>query len=104
MFAKDDDGKTQAIEKCVERAKKFHALIEKNLEHHGGRFAAGNNVTIADFIMASYIGNYLLNPKFAAKDQAMATIGETPKFQAYLQTVQDEFSYLKTRPEPAPMW
>ena len=75
MFANDDDIKTQAIEKCVERATKFHALIEKNLEHHGGRFAAGDKVTIADFIMASYIGNYLLNPKFAAKDQAMATVG-----------------------------
>ena len=97
MFAKDDDGKTQAIEKCVERAKKFHALIEKNLEHHGGRFAAGNNVTIADFIMASWIGNFVMNSENPFSPQLKATLDETPKFKAYCANIMQEFTHLKTR-------
>ena len=103
MFAPADADKMPLIFSYLEFVKKFHMLVENNLEHHGGRFAAGNQVTIADFVMASYVGNYLINTAFPASSEAMATVGDTPKFEAYMQTVQDEFTYLKTRPTPGAM-
>lgn len=64
----------------AEFARKYHAMVESNLEHHGGRYTAGDQVTIADFVMASYIGNYLVNPAFIGSQQVSAIVGETPKF------------------------
>lgn len=64
LFAPEGADKTPQIEAYMGIAKKYHGLMEKTLEHHGGRFAAGNQVTIADFVMASYVGNYLVNPAF----------------------------------------
>ena len=103
MFVPNNVDKMPLIFSYVEFARKYHKILENNLNHHGGNYAAGNHVTIADFVMASYIGNYLLNPAFPAAAQAMAIVGETPKFEAYIQTVQNEFTYLKTRPTPGPM-
>lgn len=54
------------IEAYVSIAKKYHVMVEKSLENHSGKFAAGNQVTIADFVMASYVGNYVVNPAFPA--------------------------------------
>jgi len=68
--------------------------MEKNLEHHGGKFAAGNQVTIADFAMASYVGNYVVNSAFPAFSQVSAIVDETPMFKTYTKTVQNEFTYL----------
>lgn len=80
FFAPEGADKGPTIEKHVEMAKKFHKLVEKNLDHHGGKFAAGNQVTIADFVTASYIGNYVVNSAFPAYNQVSAIVGETPKF------------------------
>ena len=102
MFAPEEE-QGPLKESYIELAKKFHALVESNLNAHSGKFAAGEKVTIADFVMASYVGNYLINTAFPASSEAMATVGDTPKFEAYMQTVQDEFTYLKTRPTPGAM-
>ena len=84
MFAPASSDKMPLIFAYVEFAKKYHTMLENNLSHHGGRYAAGNQLTIADFVMASYIGNYLVNPAFPGSSQAMAIVGDTPKFQAYI--------------------
>ena len=63
-FASEDADKAPLIEAYVSMARKFHSLVEANLNHHGGKFAAGNKVTIADFVMASHIGNYVTNAAF----------------------------------------
>lgn len=94
MFVSPETDKAPLIVDYVEFVKKYNGLMEKNLEHHGGKFAAGDKVTIADFVMASYIGNYLTNPAFPASSQAMAILAETPKFQTYTETVKSEFTYL----------
>ena len=64
LFEQVEANKPAHIEAYVSFAKKYHMIMEKNLENHGGKFAAGNQVTIADFVMASYIGNCVLNPAF----------------------------------------
>lgn len=83
MFVSPETDKAPLIVDYVEFVKKYNCLMEKNLEHHGGKFAAGDQVTIADFVMTSFIGNYLNNPAFPASTQASATLAETPKFQTY---------------------
>lgn len=40
LFASDNQ--EQLKQDYVAIAKKFHALVEKNFEHHDGKFAAGN--------------------------------------------------------------
>lgn len=84
IFAPNDADKMPLIFSYLEFVKKYHSMVESNLEHHGGCYAAGDQVTIADFVMASYIGNYLLNPAFVASQQAQAIVGETPNFEAYI--------------------
>ena len=39
----------------------YHKMMERNLTHHNGKWAAGNTISIADFIMASWIGNFVMN-------------------------------------------
>ena len=63
LFAGPDEQAAMA-EKYVGAARLFHGVIGKNMNAHKGSYAAGNTVTIADFVMASYVGNYLTNPAF----------------------------------------
>lgn len=53
--------------------------------------------------MASYVGNYVVNPAFPAQSMVAAIVDETPRFKAYMDTVKAEFTYLSTRPTPGPM-
>ena len=48
--------------KYVGTCGKFNGLIEKGMAHHGGKFSAGNSVTISDFVLCSYFGNLVNNP------------------------------------------
>ena len=79
MFAPPDQ-QPAAIEAYIELATKYHNIVEKNLAHHGGKFAAGNTVTIADFVMASHIGNYIENANFPLAQQMKDTLSGTPLF------------------------
>ena len=60
-------------------------------------------MTIADFVLASYIGNYLVNPASPVSQHGSAILGETPLFQAYTAVILAEFTYLKKRPAPGPL-
>ena len=40
---------------------RFYGLCENNFDFHGGKFIAGDKVTIADFVLASYVANVLIN-------------------------------------------
>ena len=42
FFAPEGSDKTPLMEAYVAVAKKVHGMIEKTLEHHGGKFAAGS--------------------------------------------------------------
>ena len=83
-FAGPDVDKEPIIQSYVEFVKKFHALVHLNLLHHNCKFAAGDQVTIADFVMASYIGNHLTNPACPLSEASMAVVPESPKFEAYI--------------------
>lgn len=56
-----DDQKAACMEALIALVTKFIKLAESNLVHHGGKFIAGNKVTIADFVMIAYVENLLMN-------------------------------------------
>lgn len=102
LQAAPDADQAALAEGFLSIARKYHGLVDKNIEQHGGQFACGNEVTIADFVLASYVGNYLHNPAFPISAQAKAIVGQTPRFEAYTLTVLKEFTHLKTRPTAGP--
>ena len=53
---------------------KINKLAEMNLTHHGGKFIAGNKVTIGDFIMISYIENTMFNTNSPCSGPAQSTL------------------------------
>ena len=72
-------------------------MMERNLNHHNKKWAAGDQISIADFIMASWIGNFVMNSENPFSPQLKATLDETPKFKAYCANIMQEFTHLKTR-------
>jgi len=67
----------------------FAKMIENVLTISGGKFIAGQKVTIADFVMASYIHNMVentMNPLHAAFQSGIG-----PKFRAYIALNKQEF-------------
>ena len=78
---------------------KFNGLIEKTMAHSGGKYVAGNKMTIADFVLASYMGNYIMNPKSPVAAAVQAKLGDTPKFKAYIDARETNFPYLARRGE-----
>ena len=67
------------------------------------RYSAGPSITIADFVLASYIGNYLVNPASPVSQLGSEILHETPLFKAYTTIILEEFTYLKKRPPPGPL-
>ncbi len=60
-FAQDDAGRQAGVEKYTAVVAKFFKLVEANLKHHGGKFAAGNTITIADFAVAGHMRGCSIN-------------------------------------------
>ena len=101
LFAPDSE-KAALTEKVVAVGKKFNMIVEKNLSHHKGKWAAGNNIGIADFVMAAYIGNFGMNPESPFAPQLKADYDETPLFKQYAMNIMQEFTYLKSRGSVGP--
>ena len=100
-FAPDAEAQAAAVEKLNMITTKFGAYCEKILSHHNGQFIAGNKMTIADFIMASYIGNFGTNPKNPAHANIQASLDSTPKLKAYFAKANTTFPFLAKRGAPA---
>ena len=47
--------------------------------------------------MASWIGNFVMNPENPFSQPLQATLDETPKFKTYAANIMQEFTHLKTR-------
>ena len=77
-------------------------MMEKNLNHHNMKWAAGDQISIAEFIMASWIGNFVMNEENPYFMLLQATLDETPKFKDYCDAILNEFSHLRTRGNVGP--
>ena len=93
------DKQPEMFEKLVGVCNKFSGLIEKTLAHHGGKYMAGSKMTIADFVVASYAGNYVMNAKCPIAPALQANLTNTPKLKAYIDARETTFPYLKARGE-----
>ena len=60
-FAEDDAGREAGCTAYENTVGKFMGLIEANMKHHGGKFAAGDSITIADFVVAGHMQACSLN-------------------------------------------
>ena len=96
-FAPDEEAKAAGLAKLEDVCTRFNGLVEKNFNHHGGKFVAGNKMTIADFVMASYLGNFIYNPLNPASQIMQGKLDSTPKLKAYAEARETTFPYLKTR-------
>jgi glutathione S-transferase len=81
---------------------KFHALVEKTLAHHGKKFIAGDKLTIADFVMASHIGNYVKNPASPFQTEGSASAAPHVNLQRYMKDIYVALPYLTSRGAVAP--
>ena len=84
LFGSEAD-KPKNVENFIGVAKKFHMMIETQMRHHGGKYAGGNSVGMADFVMAAWIGNFVYNPENPFSQPLQQTCDATPKFKAYCQ-------------------
>ena len=101
LFGSEAD-KPKNVEAFIAIAKKFHKMADTQMCHHGGKFIGGNSVGMGDFVMASWIGNFVHNPENPFTQPLQATCSDTPKFKQYCQTVMTEFTWLKQRGKPNP--
>ena len=82
---------------------KFMGICEKNLAKHGGKFIAGNSVTIADFVMSSFIHNMIQNPASPLNKPLESKVASFPKFQAYMKVNNAEFAaHIQARGQVGP--
>ena len=102
QFGGDEAEKAAAITPFMAIVRMYNCMMEKNLIQHGGKWAASNTISIADFIMASYIGNFIMNEQNPLSPMLKECLDETPKFKAYCMAIMIEFKHLKTRGNVGP--
>ena len=96
-FAPEGEAKNAAIQKFTDVTKRFLMLVDKALSSHSGKWVAGNSITIADFVMASFYGNLVMNPNCPLKGVTAPMIMAMPKLKSHSQNVAKEMTYLTTR-------
>ena len=79
--------KKECTEDLLKAITNINRQAQRNFADHGGKFAAGNKITIADFVLASMIDSFILNPDSKVSKPARADLDSTPKLKSYLQTI-----------------
>ena len=69
----------------------LHNLCETQLQMYQTRFLAGNNLTIVDFVMCSYVANVIYNRNGPFSAITKAILSRTPLFAQYCDTILDTF-------------
>ena len=102
-FAPTPEAKQAAFEAFLAFVQKFNGLVESNLNHHGGKFVAGNSITVADFVVAAYAANYCLkNPMFEGSAPFTAALDATPKTKAYCSMIVQHLPHIANRTQQYP--
>ena len=86
------EGKEDALEKIIEKVHRpALALLTANLEKHGGKFAAGNQLTVADCAMVAALVNIWENPAGPWSAAFKPVLAEYPKVQQYNRNLREAF-------------
>ena len=80
---------------------KFLAIVEKQLQSNGSaKFIVSNEMTIADFALASFTFNILKNELGPCQQLCSDKLSEYPAFRAYSMRLGHELKdYLDSRPK-----
>jgi glutathione S-transferase len=77
--------------------------IEKRLEANGGKYIAGDKITIADFALAAVGFNLLLNEANPHYAETLPFIKDHEILKKYKAGLKEELgAYLAARPQPRP--
>ena len=74
------------------------ALLSKNLEAHGGKFAAGNQLTVADCAFVSVLVNIWENPVGPWTEAFKPVLADYPLVQQYNLNLREAFKARITDP------
>lgn len=73
--------------------------MENLLAMHRRNYITGGKLTVADFCMASFQANFVMNTRFPIHRLLKETLEETPRFNEYLNRVLNVNQvYLSKRP------
>ena len=79
------------------------AAIEKRLEANGGKYIAGDKITIADFAIGAVAFNLLLNEANPHYAETMPFIKDHEVLKKYANGLKEDLgAHLSTRPTPRP--
>jgi len=79
------------------------AAIEKRLEANGGKYIAGDKITIADFALGAVAFNLLLNEANPHYAETMPFIKDHEVLKKYANGLKEDLgAHLSTRPTPRP--
>ncbi len=77
--------------------------IEKRITSNGGKFVAGNKITIADFAVAAVAFNLLVNEANPHHADVHPLVKDHVVFQKYTQLLKESLGeHLSKRPQPRP--
>jgi glutathione S-transferase len=102
-FESNEEKKAVFKENWLKNLPMWVAAIEKRLEANGGKYIAGDKITIADFALA-YVGFGLLlneaNPHYA---ESLPFIKDREILKKYANGLKEDLAaHLSTRPTPRP--
>ena len=100
-FEPNADKKAVFKENLLKMAPIWVAAIEKRLEKSGGKYIAGDKITIADFALAAVAFDNLLNEANPLYAETLPFIKDHETLKKYSAGLKEEFSaYLASRPSP----
>ena len=93
------EGKEDKIQALIEKVHRpALALLSKNLEQHGGKFAAGNQLTVADCALVSVLVNIWENPVGPWTEAFKPVLADYPNVQQYNNNLREAFKARITDP------
>ena len=104
LFAPNEEAKAAGVVKYEAVMDKFFRMLDKTMQHHGGKYIAGNSVTIADFIVACLVGTYCLNEACPVAGVGKKLIQKYPTLHGYAKRIQagQDFPFATKRTDVAP--
>jgi glutathione S-transferase len=102
-FESNEEKKAIFKENWLKNMPIWVSAIEKRLEANGGKYIAGDKITIADFALGAVAFNLLLNEANPHYAETMPFIKDYEVLKKYANGLKEDLAaHLSTRPTPRP--
>jgi glutathione S-transferase len=102
-FESNEEKKAIFKENWLKNMPIWVSAIEKRLEANGGKYIAGDKITIADFALGAVAFNLLLNEANPHYAETMPFIKDHEVLKKYANGLKEDLgAHLSTRPTPRP--